>query len=150
LFQPKPHQRPHPPILVGGYAPAAVRRAVNLGDGYLAGNMPLARVVPLLDELRAAAAEAGRDPASLRVVCRGSVRLSDEPLPEDADRRPLWGSLDQIRTDVARYAEVGLDELFLELNFDPSLASPDSDPKAAMATALLLLEALAPSGRAHE
>ena len=144
LCRPKPQQRPRPPILVGGYAPATVRRAATLGDGYLGGNVPLARVVPLVEELRAAAAAAGRDPASLRIVCRGSVRLFDEPLAGD-DRRPLWGSLDQIRTDVARYRDAGLDELFFELNFDPAVGAPDADPKASMATALLLLEELAPS-----
>jgi probable F420-dependent oxidoreductase len=143
IFQPKPHQRPRPPILLGGYVPAAVRRAATLGEGYLGGNLPLARVVPLLQELGAAVTEAGRNFATFRVVCRGSVRLRDEPLSGE-DRRPLWGSLDQIRSDLVRYAEAGLDELFIELNFDPALASPDSDPKAAMATALLLLEELAP------
>lgn len=145
LFQPKPHQRPRPPILIGGYAPATVRRAVTLGDGYLGGNVPLARVVPLVEELRTAAADAGRAPGSFRIVCRGAVRLSDDPLPDGDDRRPLWGGLEQIRADIARYADAGLDELFLELNFDPTLAAPDADPKAAMATALLVLEELAPS-----
>jgi probable F420-dependent oxidoreductase len=46
LFLPKPQQRPRPPILLGGYAPATVRRAVTLADGYLGGNVPLARVAP--------------------------------------------------------------------------------------------------------
>lgn len=143
VFQPKPHQRPRPPILLGGYAPAALRRAARFADGYIGGNLPLPRVVPLLDELRTAVTGAGRDASAFRVVCRGSVRLSDGPLPEDG-RRPLWGSLDQIRADLSRYAEAGLDELFLELNFDPAVASPDSDPKTAMGRALRLLEELAP------
>ena len=145
VFLPKPRQRPRPPILVGGYAAATVRRAATLGDGYLGGNVPLARIVPLVDELRSAAAAAGRQPGSFRIVCRGAVRLSDAPLDAD-DRRPLWGSLDQIRADVARYRDAGLDELFFELNFDPRIGSVDADPKASMATALRLLESLAPQG----
>jgi probable F420-dependent oxidoreductase len=145
VFRPKPRQRPRPPILIGGYAAATVRRAATLGDGYLGGNVPLARVVPLVKELRAAAAAAGRDPGAFRIVCRGAVRLVDEPLEGD-DRRPLWGSLDQIRADVARYRDAGLDELFFELNFDPTIGSVDADPKASMATALHLLEQLAPPG----
>jgi probable F420-dependent oxidoreductase len=143
LFLPKPRQRPRPPILVGGYAPATVRRAANLADGYLGGNVPLAKVVPLVDQLRSAARDAGRDPAALRIVCRGAVRLFDSPLPDD-DRRPLWGSLAQIEADVARYRDAGLDELFFELNFDPMIGSRDADAKASMTTALQLLEALAP------
>jgi probable F420-dependent oxidoreductase len=144
LFRPKPRQRPHPPILVGGYAAATVRRAATLGDGYLGGNVPLARVVPLVKELRAAAAAAGRDPGAFRIVCRGAVRLVDEPIEGD-DRRPLWGSLDQIQADVSRYRDAGLDELFFELNFDPTIGSADADPKASMATALHLLDTLAPT-----
>ena len=76
-------------------------------------------------------------------MCRGAVRLIDDPLDGD-DRRPLWGSLEQIRADVARYRDAGLDELFFELNFDPTIGSVDADPKASMATALHLLEELAP------
>ena len=144
LFQPKPRQRPRPPILLGGYTPATVRRAATLADGYVGGNVPLARVAPLVEELRRAAKEAGRDPDAVRVVSRGSVRLVDEPL--GGDRRPLWGSLDQIREDVVRYREAGLDELFIELNFDPIIAAPDADPARSLATALTLLEALAPAG----
>jgi hypothetical protein len=100
--------------------------------------------VPLVEELRAAAATAGREPGSFRIVCRGAVRYSDGPLEGD-DRRPLWGSLDQIKADVARYRDAGLDELFFELNFDPTIGSVDADPKTSMATALHLLEALAPT-----
>ena len=143
LFRPKPHQRPRPPILLGGYAPAAVRRAAARADGYLGGNVPLERIVPLIDELRGAVAAAGRDPGAFRVVCRGAVRLHDEPLADDG-RRPLWGGLDQIRADVDHYRAAGLDELFVELNFDPAVAGPDADPEAAMAKAFLLLDELAP------
>jgi probable F420-dependent oxidoreductase len=145
LFLPKPRQRPRPPILIGGYAAATLQRAATLGDGYVGGNVPLARVAPLVGELRAAEAAAGRKPGSLRMVCRGSVRLFDDPLPDDDERRPLWGSLDQIRADVARYADLGVDELFFELNFHPTIGSRTADAKASMATALQLLEELAPS-----
>jgi probable F420-dependent oxidoreductase len=147
-FQPKPQQRPRPPILLGGYAPATVRRAATLADGYVGGNVPLAQVTPLVEELRRAAKDAGRDPASVRVVSRGSVRLLDEP-HGDGDRRPMWGTLDQIQGDIARYQDAGLDELFVELNFDPTIAHPDADPNRSLATALTVLETLAPLTRGN-
>jgi len=143
VVRPKPHQRPRPPMLVGGYAAATVRRAAAYCDGYIGGNVPLARVAPMVDELREAVSAAGRDPTAFRVVARGSVRLSDDAPPGD-DRRPLWGSLDQIRADVARYREAGLDELFFELNFDPAIGAVDADPKVSMERALFLVEELAP------
>ena len=39
--------------------------------------------------------------------------------PQGKDRRPLWGTLDEIREDIERYADAGLTELFLEANFVP-------------------------------
>jgi probable F420-dependent oxidoreductase len=133
---PKPLQKPHPPITIGGYAgPAVVRRAVTLGDGFNGGNVPLARVAPLVKEIKDAARAAGRDPASLQIVSRGSFVLHDAP--QGKDRRPLWGTLDEIREDVARYAEAGLTELFLEGNFDPRGPSLDR--------AHSVMRALAPS-----
>jgi probable F420-dependent oxidoreductase len=114
-IEPKPVQRPHPPITYGGYGPTAVERAVRLADGFNGGNMPFAQVVPLVRDLREAWARAGRDPGGLHIVCRGTFQLHDGP--RGKDRRPLWGSLAEIREDIARYAEAGLTELFLEGNF---------------------------------
>ncbi len=98
-----------------------VKRAVELGDGFKGGNVPLDRVAPLVQEVREAAVARGRDPAGLHIVCRGSYRLHDAP--QGKDRRPLWGALDEIKEDIARYAEAGLTELFLEANFAPGGAS---------------------------
>jgi len=115
--EPKPVQHPHPPITIGGYTSAVIKRAVTLADGFNGGNVPLAQVAPLVAGLRAAAEAAGRDPRGIHIVCRGTFKL--HATAQGKDRRPLWGSLDEIRDDVRRYAELGLTELFLEANFDP-------------------------------
>ena len=59
--------------------------------------------------------------------------------PQGKARRPLWGTLDEIRDDVARYAEAGLTELFLEGNFDARGASLDRIRR--------VMAALAPAAR---
>lgn len=141
IIEPRPVQRPHPPIIIGGYSAAAVRRAATLADGFVGGNLPLPRVAPLFHELRAAAEAAGRDPAALRVVCRGAYRVFDRP--QGPDRRPLWGTLDEIREDIARYAEAGITELFLDANFDDRIAL-DPDPQGALERTLDVLRALSP------
>ena len=64
---PKPVQRPHPPILIGGAAgPTLFRHVAEYGDGWI----PIggAGVKDQLPVLRAAVEEAGRDPASVEVV----------------------------------------------------------------------------------
>jgi probable F420-dependent oxidoreductase len=142
-IEPKPVQRPHPPLLVGGYSAAAVRRAVSLADGYIGGNVPLSALAPVIERLRAAAREAGRDPDGVPIVARGAVSLRDRPT--GPGRRPLFGSLEEVREDVERYRQLGLTELFLDLNFDERVAAPGADPDAALRLARRLLAALAPS-----
>lgn len=78
-FEPKPVQRPHPPILVGGESEAALRRAAVLGDGwYGVGHTPdtAAAQVRRLQALRA---EAGRDamPFDCTVSHKGALTADD-------------------------------------------------------------------------
>jgi len=141
---PAPVQRPHPPLLIGGYADAGLRRAMKY-QGYLGGNMPLDTIVEVLARLDRYAAEAGRDPKDLRKVSRGVVLLRD--VPSGTARRPLCGTLDEIAEDIERYAAAGLTELFLDLNFDPEVGVLDADPGVSMERALTVLEALAPGER---
>ena len=65
---PKPHQKPHPPIIVGGGFPHAARRAVRYGDGWIPRDDWLERDgIGVIDQFRNMAKEAGRDPASLPI-----------------------------------------------------------------------------------
>jgi probable F420-dependent oxidoreductase len=132
--RPKPVQRPRPPLLVGGYSEPVLRRAARLGDGYTGGNIPLADLTTVVDRVKSAARDAGRDPARFPIVCRGSFRLT--PAPLGAGRRALWGSADELRADIRRYAEAGVTELFLDPNFQPD--------GAELASVLRQLETLAP------
>lgn len=51
MFEPKPVQRPHPPISVGGDSAPALRRAALLGDGWIPMNTPLDRLPSALAEI---------------------------------------------------------------------------------------------------
>jgi probable F420-dependent oxidoreductase len=133
-FEPKPVQRPHPPVLIGGYSDAVFRRVARFGDGYAGGNVPFDEMARVVERVRAAAVAAGRRPDALRIVCRGSFNLTDAAQP--GGRRALWGSAEQIREDIGRYAACGVTELFLEPNFQPG--------GATLARALAQMEALAP------
>jgi probable F420-dependent oxidoreductase len=74
---PKPVQKPHPPIHVGGAFPHGARRAIRYGDGWIpvAGREDLTDVIPKFHEM---AREAGRDPSSIEITLFG--------LSEDVDR----------------------------------------------------------------
>ncbi|MFC0505533.1 TIGR03619 family F420-dependent LLM class oxidoreductase [Micromonospora costi] len=142
-MEPKPAQRPHPPILLGGQAPEALRRAGRLADGWVSGSQAdLNGIGTAVATVKAAAAEAGRDPAALRFVCRGAVRVRPEG---GTDREPLTGTLDQIRSDLGRLAEAGITELFVDLNFDPEIGSPRADARESRRRADEVLDVLAPT-----
>jgi probable F420-dependent oxidoreductase len=92
---PKPFQKPHPPIIVGGAFPYAARRAVRYGDGWIPRDDWLDRDgIEVLDKFRAMAKEAGRDPASLSI---STFRVRD-----DLER-------------LKRYRELGVDRVVFSL-----------------------------------
>src|SRR5262245_28901108 len=88
-FEPKPMQKPHPPIVFGGESAAALRRAAALGDGwYGVGHTP-ATAGEQVGCLRTLLAEAGRDAAPFEItVSHGGGELTAD--------------------DVARYADAGV------------------------------------------
>ncbi len=62
-MEPKPFQKPYPPLWIGGSAPAAVRRAARLADGFFgAGSTTTARFAEQVGMLRAALTEHGTNP----------------------------------------------------------------------------------------
>lgn len=147
-MDPKPVQRPAPPILLGGAAPAALRRAGRLADGWISRSATdLTRIGESVAQVRAAAEAAGRDPAAVRVVARGVTRpdpAGKGTAGPDGARLPLSGGYAQIREDAEALAGQGVTELYYDLNWHPRIGSPDADPAAATDLAAEILEALAP------
>ncbi len=100
---PKPVQKPHPPIIVGGAFPHAARRAIRYGQGWI----PIAgRGTGALDEqikaFRQMAQEAGRDPKELPVSIFGA--------PKNADTLKRWRDLGIDRV-VATLPSAGAEEV---------------------------------------
>ena len=83
---PKPVQKPHPPVLIGGAFPYAARRALRYGDGWMPIRMraSYADVRDLLPKFHAMAKEADRDLASLPITIWGSKEDESE-LKRDRD-----------------------------------------------------------------
>jgi probable F420-dependent oxidoreductase len=65
VLQPPPHQRPRPPILIGGYVDAVLRRAGRIGDGWLTYFYTPESFHRSWQSVLAYAREAGRDPVTL-------------------------------------------------------------------------------------
>ena len=79
-FAPKPVQKPHPPIWVGGDSVGAFRRVVALGDGWHATSRTPEELKGSLVRLRAAADKAGRDFKTIALSLR--FTLTDEMLAQ--------------------------------------------------------------------
>ena len=140
----RPVQRPHPPVLLGGAAPAALRRAGRRADGWISSSrQDLRRLGESVAQVRAGAAEAGRDPEAVRILVRAVVELEDsDPGPE---RRPLTGTREQVLGDLAALRAQGATEVFLDLNFSPRVGSPDADVERSTSYAEQVLDAFAPA-----
>ena len=111
-FLPRPVQRPHPPIWIGGRSRRALRRAVEHGDAWHPTFTPPAQLQQEYQALREMAAQRGRaTPPALTM--RLGVRLGREAVRGDG-RQPGTGSAAQVAEDLRRYAEVGVEHLVLD------------------------------------
>lgn len=120
-MEPKPVQKPHPPIWFGGHAEAALRRAVELGDGYIgAGSAPIG------DFLQAVKLLPPDFPKAKRLylaVGDGLQRLRDwfgafYHKPEMADQMAVWGPPKHIAGEIRRLQDAGVSHLLLNPVFD--------------------------------
>ncbi|MDX1433624.1 MAG: LLM class F420-dependent oxidoreductase [Gammaproteobacteria bacterium] len=133
-FLPKPVQKPHPPIWVGGESPAALRRTARYADTwYPIGTNPrhpldtLPRLDAGIEALRDAAAREQRDPDSIGLAF--FLNAFDESKPArmvEGERALLTGAAEEIAADVDALAERGVRDLVLNFqrgSLDATLAS---------------------------
>lgn len=111
----KPVQKPHPPIYLAAFAPAALKRVATLADGWNPTGIPVEGMAQMFTAIKAMAAQAGRDPSALEMVVRANLHVTDKPLGKD---RPIFsGSLEQIKEDTAACRAIGAHEVHFEPGF---------------------------------
>ena len=134
-MEPKPRQRPHPPLWVGAHHPDALRRATGWAHGFMgAGSATTAAFGREVGLLRGFLAEAGRDPATMDIGKRVYIAVDQDR--ERAGRRlaeyfgafygrsPLaaevsvWGSVDQCVAGVRDVIDAGARLVMLNPVFD--------------------------------
>jgi probable F420-dependent oxidoreductase len=111
---PKPVQKPHPPIIVGGGFPHAAKRAIAYGDGWIPiGGRAVADTLEVLPQFRNMVKDAGRNPASLSFNIFGA--------PKDPEM-------------LKRYHDAGVDRVVLGL---PSKSRDEVLPMLDQSAALV-------------
>ena len=119
-FLPKPVQKPHIPIWIGGHSRRALRRAAELGDGWHPiGGVPTAPLEPddlarKLAMLAQYAQAVGRNPKEIRVAFKASLYDRDRE-SRAGHRRRFTGSAEEIVADAREYQNVGVDYLILDV-----------------------------------
>jgi probable F420-dependent oxidoreductase len=112
---PKPAQKPHPPVILGGHAKSVLQRVVEWGDGWLPNRASPEEVEAGRAKLNTAAKQAGRDPSSITISVFGQA--PDRPLVRrfldaGADRviiRPATANTEQeMRAELERIADAVL------------------------------------------
>lgn len=133
-FEPKPVQRPHPPFLVGGSSPAALRRAARVGDGWYGGMQSPADAETIIGQLHQMRTELEREgPFEITVIA-------------------AWGAAFD-RAVVDSYEAVGVDRLVVTPRPRSSRVVEGMEAFAAAAsevgsmTPLVDRDAISPSGR---
>jgi probable F420-dependent oxidoreductase len=110
----KPVQKPHPPIYMAAFAPAALKRVATMADGWNPVAIPPDGMAQMFGSIKQMAQAAGRDPSSLRMVVRANLEITDKPLGKE--RMIFTGAMEQIQEDLLACKRIGAHELF----FDPT------------------------------
>jgi alkanesulfonate monooxygenase SsuD/methylene tetrahydromethanopterin reductase-like flavin-dependent oxidoreductase (luciferase family) len=124
VLQPKPIQRPHPPLWFGGHAPAALARAVRLGDAFIgAGSSTIGDFAGVVTTLRRELDAQGKDPAGFTIAKRMYLMVDNDAararervltgLDAIYGRREsnadiaIWGTPEQVADAVRRVGDAG-------------------------------------------
>jgi probable F420-dependent oxidoreductase len=122
---PKPVQKPHPPIYMGGFSPNTYSRIVNYDTngwlGLIGG--PLEYLENTIKTIQNLANKANKDPNKFRVILLTypnvdiSSKSQSETTTNQSQRFPLTGTIDQVGSDLGKIKQIGVDHIVFGYNF---------------------------------
>ena len=119
--RPQPIRKPHLPVWIGGKGKRALRRTVELGDGYLAISVNAQTLATETVNLRQLAEQEGRDPDSIAVAEIGRIVM--QPNASMASKKSgvdgLWieGSSQEVLEGLGEFAYAGLDHIVAGIGY---------------------------------
>ena len=118
LFSPKPFQKPHVPLWIGGSSPGALRRAATTGDGWHPTGLSPEDFSLGRQEISEQATAAGRDPGAITMSMRMEVEVHGGPSSARAASRARVSGDDpgQIVAALEAYRSAGVEHAVLALN----------------------------------
>ncbi|MCH8224593.1 MAG: LLM class F420-dependent oxidoreductase [Chloroflexi bacterium] len=120
-FYPKPVQKPHIPIWVGGHTGRALRRTAKYGDCWHTTRQTPEFVAGHIPQLRRHTEQAGRDPDSISVSLKRSLHFTDMGMDEGGSVRTggaMIATTQEVIDDVYHCRELGIDQLTYDFRVD--------------------------------
>jgi probable F420-dependent oxidoreductase len=114
-IDPKPIQKPHPPILFGGFSPKTFSRIVNYANGWIgiAGFGPLEQLGQMINGLREEARKSNKDPSKIEVVIGAYPNILESTSTSSTQTRsPMTGTIDEIGSDIQQIKAMGVNHMF--------------------------------------
>ena len=111
---PKPVQKPHPPILLGGFSPKTFSRIVNYANGWIgvAGFGPLEQLEQVINGLKESARKADKDPSKVSIYMVSYPNVSESAsTSSNQTRTPMTGTIEQIGSDIEQIKAMGTDHI---------------------------------------
>ena len=117
-FSPKPLQKPHIPLWIGGSSPGALKRAAILGDGWHPSGVSPEEFSMGRREIHDLARAGGRDPESLTMSTRVEIEVSPGPSSDRAASRARLSGADagEMIAGIEAYQTAGVEHIVLALN----------------------------------
>lgn len=111
---PKPLQKPHPPILLGGFSPKTFSRIVNYANGWIgvAGFGPLEQLEQVINGLKEDARKLDKDPSKIEIYIGSYPNVLESPVASDKIRSPMTGTIEQIGSDIEQIKAMGTNHIF--------------------------------------
>lgn len=109
-FVPKPHQKPHPPVLIGGESPVAIRRAVRDGDAWIGMNHTPESAAPVVKAVRAEQERAGREQLPITLAAEPGTERDEAWLELGLDRLLVspWSRSREALEGIAAFAAAAI------------------------------------------
>ena len=123
---PKPIQKPHPPVYLGGFSPNTFSRIVNYDtNGWLAVvGGPLEYLDNTIKTIKDIANKANKDPNKFKVILLAHLNValdqkSQSTTTNEDQRFPFTGTIDQIGNDIKRIKQMDIDHIIFGYVFIP-------------------------------
>lgn len=123
---PKPLQKPHIPIYLGGFSPNTIKRIVendlNGWLGIVGGIAPLGYVESIIKDFRNEAIKANKNADNFGITLLAYPDFKENsfiPSGNNADRPTLTGTIDEIGEDIGKMRDLGVDHIAFGYNFSP-------------------------------